>query len=106
MLPGQYSYTQQVPPYGYPQGGYRDMAGVHALPSQTMYGHRYPHDMSAGAMGQNRLMGQQPPNSGMYTRNLIGSLAASASRLQDPSDKIGIWFILQDLSVRTEGWFR
>lgn len=43
---------------------------------------------------------------GMFTRNLIGSLAASANRLTDPDDKIGIWFILQDLSVRTEGNFR
>lgn len=44
--------------------------------------------------------------SGMFTRNLIGSLAASAFRLTDPDDKIGIWFVLQDLSVRTEGNFR
>ncbi|KAI2629007.1 hypothetical protein GGS21DRAFT_526977 [Xylaria nigripes] len=101
---GQYSYPQQVPPYGY-QGAYRDMGGVAPLPSQAMYG-RYSHDMSSGTMTPGRLMGQQQPNSGMYTRNLIGSLAASASRLTDPSDKIGIWFILQDLSVRTEGWFR
>lgn len=43
---------------------------------------------------------------GMFTRNLIGSLAASAFRLTDPEDKIGIWFVLQDLSVRTEGDFR
>jgi hypothetical protein len=43
---------------------------------------------------------------GMFTRNLIGSLSASAFRLTDPDDKIGIWFILQDLSVRTEGRFR
>lgn len=43
---------------------------------------------------------------GMYTRNLIGALTASAFRLQDPSDKIGIWFVMQDLSVRTEGNFR
>jgi hypothetical protein len=43
---------------------------------------------------------------GMFTRNLIGSLAASAFRLTDTEDKIGIWFILQDLSVRTEGHFR
>lgn len=81
------------------------MTGVAPLASQAMYGPRYSHEMSAGAMAQGRLMGQQQ-NTGMYTRNLIGSLAASASRLQDPSDKIGIWFILQDLSVRTEGWFR
>lgn len=43
---------------------------------------------------------------GMFNRNLIGSLAASAFRLTDPDDKIGIWFVLQDLSVRTEGRFR
>ena len=48
--------------------------------------------------------GGQPQ--GMFTRNLIGSLAASAFRLSDTDDKIGIWFVLQDLSVRTEGLFR
>lgn len=47
-----------------------------------------------------------PQATGMYTRNLIGSLSASAFRLTDPNDKIGIWFVLQDLSVRTEGSFR
>lgn len=70
-----------------------------------MFGPRFSQDMSGHQMTQHRLMGPQSPN-GMYTRNLIGSLAASASRLTDPTDKIGIWFILQDLSVRTEGWFR
>ncbi|KAI9854206.1 MAG: hypothetical protein M1830_006551 [Pleopsidium flavum] len=49
---------------------------------------------------------QQPVPSGMFTRNLIGSLSASAFRLTDPDNKIGVWFILQDLSVRTEGSFR
>jgi hypothetical protein len=44
--------------------------------------------------------------SGMMTRNIIGSLAASASKLADPHDKIGIWFVLQDMSIRTEGNFR
>lgn len=49
----------------------------------------------------------QPVSSGgMFTRNLIGSLSASAFRLTDPDNKIGVWFILQDLSVRTEGTFR
>lgn len=42
----------------------------------------------------------------MFTRNLIGSLSASAFRLTDPDMKMGVWFILQDLSVRTEGTFR
>lgn len=52
-----------------------------------------------------RVPSSSPPQ-GMFTRNLIGSLAASAFRLTDPEDKIGIWFVLQDLSVRTEGDFR
>lgn len=43
---------------------------------------------------------------GMFTRNLVGSLTASAFRLTGPDDKIGVWFILQDLSVRTEGVFQ
>lgn len=43
---------------------------------------------------------------GMFTRNLIGNCAGSAFRLQDTKDKIGIWFVMQDLSVRTEGSFR
>ena len=50
------------------------------------------------------ITGNQPQ--GMFTRNLIGSLAASAFRLVDTEDKDGIWFVLQDLSVRTEGSFR
>jgi hypothetical protein len=43
---------------------------------------------------------------GMYTRNLIGSLAVNAAKLQDDVGKVGLWFVLQDLSVRTEGVFR
>jgi hypothetical protein len=50
------------------------------------------------------VVGGQPQ--GMFTRNLIGSLAASAFRLADTSERMGIWFVLQDLSVRTEGPFR
>lgn len=50
------------------------------------------------------LAGSQPQ--GMFTRNLIGSLAASAFKLNDTREVLGIWFILQDLSVRTEGPFR
>lgn len=42
----------------------------------------------------------------MFTRNLIGALSASAFRLHDQNHKFGIWFILQDLSIRTDGRFR
>lgn len=50
---------------------------------------------------------QQPSsNNMMFTRNLIGSLTVNASRLNDPNGKPSCWFVLQDLSVRTEGHFR
>ncbi|KAI1845236.1 hypothetical protein JX266_008546 [Neoarthrinium moseri] len=93
---GQYgSYNGQ--PVGYGDFHFRHQMphNVPQLPSQTGYGGRYPQDVRAA----------QQPN-GMYTRNLIGNLVSSAARLTDPNDKIGIWFVLQDLSVRTEGWFR
>ena len=47
-----------------------------------------------------------PHTNGMYTRNLIGSLCSNAFKLKDPEERMGEWFILQDLSVRTEGTFR
>ncbi|CAK7204446.1 hypothetical protein SEUCBS139899_007203 [Sporothrix eucalyptigena] len=108
---GQYN---QAPPYmhqtnGYGQsgqyGGYHGGDyGMH-LPSQGPgYGPPRVFNGPGDMMTQRLIQGNQPQ--GMFTRNLIGSLAASAFRLQDPADKIGIWFVLQDLSVRTEGNFR
>ncbi|KAF5364333.1 hypothetical protein D9756_000182 [Leucocoprinus leucothites] len=41
-----------------------------------------------------------------YTRTLVGPLSANATRLQDEHRKPGIFFLFQDLSVRTEGTFR
>ena len=57
----------------------------------------------------NGIMQTQDPRSapsGMFTRNLIGSLCVSAFKLSNVEGKLGVWFILQDLSVRTEGSFR
>lgn len=45
-------------------------------------------------------------SSSMFTRNLIGSLTVNATLLEDPEGNKEYWFVLQDLSVRTEGWFR
>lgn len=99
-------YTQAPQPY------YTAAPGIHpsAPPPGAEYGQQQlpyanrqyaPGDM---AVQRNPVSTGQPQ--GMFTRNLIGSLAASAFRLTDPEDKIGIWFVLQDLSVRTEGTFR
>lgn len=41
-----------------------------------------------------------------YTRNFVGASVASANILKDEKDRLGIFFVLQDLSVRTEGVYR
>lgn len=41
-----------------------------------------------------------------YTRNFVGASVASANILKDEHDNLGIFFVLQDLSVRTEGVYR
>lgn len=40
-----------------------------------------------------------------YTRTLVGPLCANASKLSDEHRKPGIFFLFQDLSIRTEGAF-
>ena len=47
-----------------------------------------------------------PPQHTMFTRNLIGSLTVNAAKLTDDKSQVAWWFVLQDLSVRTEGSFR
>jgi hypothetical protein len=47
-----------------------------------------------------------PQHSTMFTRNLIGSLTVNAAKLVDDKNHEAYWFVLQDLSVRTEGQFR
>jgi hypothetical protein len=44
-------------------------------------------------------------NSPMCTRNLMGSLTSSAYALVNDHGERGIYFVFQDLSVRTEGTF-
>lgn len=112
------SYSQQQQPAQAQQMFYTSGAGIHASasgPSPPGMDYQNPHSQSLQAYGgrppypqgdiNQRVPVSNPPQ-GMFTRNLIGSLAASAFRLTDPDDKIGIWFVLQDLSVRTEGLFR
>jgi hypothetical protein len=86
-------YGQQVPQYYAPQGSpaYQFGAPGGGYPPQTAMA------MTAAP---------QPSVNQNHTRNLIGQNAVNACRLQDPQGKTGFWFVLQDLSVRTEGSFR
>ncbi|KAH8815464.1 velvet factor-domain-containing protein [Xylogone sp. PMI_703] len=78
-------------------------AGSQPLPGHALGSYR---TFAANDLAIHRMPVSQTQPTGMFTRNLIGSLSASAFRLTDPDDRIGIWFVLQDLSVRTEGSFR
>jgi hypothetical protein len=122
--PPQQSISPTYPPYGQnPYGQQMGYPGVNPYygGGQAMgYANPYSANPQAAYYGggggyyahqglpQSNLSpaAQTPAPVGMFTRNLIGSLSASAFRLTDPDNKIGVWFILQDLSVRTEGTFR
>jgi hypothetical protein len=93
LPPPQSSYLHHGNGGGYPQPPY----GYHPGPSNNHHGFLPPPD---------ELYPGPAAPAGSYTRNLIGSLTASAFRLKDDKDVLGIWFILQDLSIRTEGRFR
>jgi len=104
MVPTQYdAYGRPMPQPAYaaapnyyaPQG---------AAPGYP-YGGQHPYAQTPVAMP---MAVAPPPTSatGMFTRNLIGSLTVNAFKLTDTEGKVGFWFVLQDLSVRTEGSFR
>ncbi|KAL4929211.1 velvet factor family protein [Aspergillus undulatus] len=112
----EYSSAYPQNPYNAPVG-YPPVGSYYGsnpqLQYQNAYGNpqaQYYPPMYGGGMAQPpQIPAAQPAGpsaGGMYTRNLIGCLSASAFRLTDPDNKIGVWFILQDLSVRTEGVFR
>ncbi|KAJ5115331.1 VeA-like protein [Penicillium alfredii] len=112
MSPTYPAYGQS--PYGAPVGypGMNNYYGTQQMGYQNPYTQSvgYPPYYGGGQMPTAMSPAASQPVSGgpggMFTRNLIGSLSASAFRLTDPDNKIGVWFILQDLSVRTEGTFR
>lgn len=71
------------------------------------YSSAYPASAQATPAQQSAMSWpQSQTNQGMYTRNLIGSLTVNAFTLKDDQDRLGVWFVLQDLSVRTEAAFR
>lgn len=63
------------------------------------------HNLGIHPSSQMGNSSQAEPNhiQGVLTRNLIGNLATSASKLHDPEEELGIWFMLQDVRVRIGG---
>jgi hypothetical protein len=94
-----YGMAMARPPQPGMQGGYGNPAMGYYAPQYGMQPQPYvpitPAPVAAAST-----------NHSMFTRNLIGSLTVNASCLKDPDGNLGYWFVLQDLSVRTEGHFR
>ncbi|ERF71329.1 hypothetical protein EPUS_03483 [Endocarpon pusillum Z07020] len=94
----QYGHTQ----YGFNHTGF----GPNNPQSNGQFMHASPSHPSYMLTHQQQALATPHQPTGMFTRNLIGALSASAFRLHDQNKKFGIWFILQDLSIRTDGIFR
>lgn len=107
--PQMYQQPQGLPPmYGQnPQGGYYPPPQMQQSGYPQSYGGPPPGGAPMGYQSYpSAVMPSSQPQTGMFTRNLIGSLTVNAFTLKDPKNNEGHWFILQDLSVRTEGTFR
>lgn len=83
----------------------------HAAYESTTYHHSAYHpapthsqtQMAPGTYSSQHVSTVPPPPRHTYTRTLVGPLSANACRLLDEHRKPGIFFLFQDLSVRTEG---
>ncbi|KXJ95535.1 velvet factor-domain-containing protein [Microdochium bolleyi] len=89
-----------TPNYGYPMPVSRDSVD----PNRPQPGAGIQHIHPAARNSPARMSTSQQVNS--CTRNLVGNGSMSAQRLSGTDEKPGMWFVLQDLSVRTEGIFR
>ncbi|KDQ64408.1 hypothetical protein JAAARDRAFT_225099 [Jaapia argillacea MUCL 33604] len=97
-----YGVNTQPPAYGapgmYPPPVYGEQVvppSQPPYPSQAPYVHTSPPAQSIPSLPRHT-----------YTRTLVGPLSANASRLIDDQRQAGIFFLFQDLSIRTEGTFR
>ncbi|KAH7391867.1 velvet factor-domain-containing protein [Pyrenochaeta sp. MPI-SDFR-AT-0127] len=108
MVPQYNQYGQPIPPRAVDPYSHPSMPPNYYGSAPGSAG--YPPYGAGSAYGQNPVQMPvavaAPPINQNHTRNLIGMNAVNACRLNDPEGKTGFWFVLQDLSVRTEGTFR
>ena len=61
------------------------------------------HDEQTSPSSSSTAAASIPLPGHVYTRTLVGPLSANACRLLDEHRKPGVFFLFQDLSIRTEG---
>ncbi|KAK0461815.1 velvet factor [Desarmillaria tabescens] len=105
------SPEQPYPPYPPPT---TDLAYPETTPTWGYPSNSFPPQQPPQSFGREPWQEKRPPPTPSipplprhtYTRTLVGPLSANATRLLDEHRKPGIFFLFQDLSVRTEGTFR
>jgi len=116
-LQGPQPLTVSIPPHSrYQQDPYDPRllpVGISPVDT-TIYGH-IPYGSAPVPVNSSTVPSSPAPTSATpatsyprhaYTRTLVGPLSANATRLLDEHRKPGIFFLFQDLSIRTEGTFR
>ncbi|KAI0353049.1 hypothetical protein OH77DRAFT_1407726 [Trametes cingulata] len=96
--PVQTSPTQQIDSSMYASASYAQQQHQQQTQSQYHQGSSYQEPTPPSTI--------PPLPRHTYTRTLVGPLAANACRLLDEHRKPGVFFLFQDLSIRTEGTFR
>ncbi|KAJ7639132.1 velvet factor [Roridomyces roridus] len=85
-------------------------SAIYGPPPPPPYSHQQPYFPPSASSNSNyppqSASAAQPNPRSAYTRTLVGPLSSNAYRLLDEHRKPGIFFLFQDLSVRTEGTFR
>lgn len=88
--------------HGYDNPVYSSPVHPNQSPQATYYQHSYSQSTSSSSSPASAH--SLPRHT--YTRTLVGPLSSNACRLLDEHRRPGIFFLFQDLSVRTEGKFR
>ncbi|EMD40482.1 hypothetical protein CERSUDRAFT_70843 [Gelatoporia subvermispora B] len=115
------STTESYPPARYSQEPYTPVPAQSSAPqvdtsmyASASYAQQQHHQAQSQQHYQQGSYVQEPTSPSTipplprhtYTRTLVGPLCSNACRLLDEHRKPGIFFLFQDLSIRTEGTFR
>ncbi|KAG9101364.1 hypothetical protein FRC06_003127 [Ceratobasidium sp. 370] len=103
--PHPHPHSHHPPPVSAPGPTYPEESGYPSGAAGTSYYVQTPAALHGAAVAAQHEVGPATVG-GQYTRTLVGPLSANASRLVDAEEQPGIFFLFQDLSVRTEGTFR
>ncbi|KAF9226703.1 hypothetical protein BS17DRAFT_696854 [Gyrodon lividus] len=110
--PHQWNQSHQES-YAPPGQGSYDASTLYGAPAYPQQSPQMPYYQNNYAQSSTSSSSPPPPPASThplprhtYTRTLVGPLSSNACRLLDEHRRPGIFFLFQDLSVRTEGTFR